>query len=227
MRWQHLKAEIARLERAGLLNDWTETGVESFDLSTGEPIWATDDSEAMATLKLELEDRKTEVTSLEAAVKQAEKDADGAAEAREKAETEAEALREEMARLRDPESGVTVVDYRKERDEAEADAERSREQVRLWAAKCDRMTEELSAMRKRKGVEPGVMACTRDVMALLHGLASNRRADGTPRWDENAARELERREEQAGKLLERINAAASAGAAKVAAAKAGQTKRAA
>lgn len=58
-------------------------------------------------------------------------------------------------------------------DRAE-EVDRIRERADQWAARCAEMDTELQAMRKRKGVEPGVCAHSREIWALLWYIANNK-----------------------------------------------------
>lgn len=214
MIWRHLKAEIARLERAGLLTDWTETGIDG--LTVG-PWGLVLDTEADADLAAQLEDRAAEVKTLEEAAKLgAEQEA--AAETRAaKAEEEADALREEMAAIRDGEKGYSVADYREQAARAGKETQDWREHVSNARKAVDEMARELDAMRKRKGIEPGLMAHARDVSGFLNTVAHY---GDKAQHDDRARDTLQRLGTDARRLRERIDTTANAGkpAAKVRAA---------
>lgn len=85
----------------------------------------------------------------------------------EKAEKELAELKRDLAQLRDPDSGVTVADFRRRTEEAEKRAEADRANAREWHKRDQEREHELVALRKRKGVIAGYVAHRADVMRCL------------------------------------------------------------
>lgn len=214
MFYRQFRAELDRI--AHRLSDWDEVNaatvrLESWGLSFGE------DEDAAA----EIEQLKRELKDCEKQMEDDSKEAQTSAERIRELETERDKLAAELVQLRDPESGVTVATYRERLQEAEKEAEAANESAQRADKRTAEMATELAAMRKRKGVEPGVMAHTRDVIGFLNTVRHYGSAREILR-DDDKGRSLARLGHEAGQLAAQINATATAGqttrpAAKVAA----------
>ncbi len=110
-------------------------------------------------------------------------------------EAKHETLEEKLGEVRDPESGVTLATMIERMDEAEKSENEWRELVRKhdYAAKAAQT--ECVALRKRKGVDAGIVRYSRDVTTLLHYITQ------APIERLNGYRE------DCAKMLEKINAA--------------------
>ncbi len=151
----------------------------------------------------ELADAKETIAELEADAKRAEKE-DEAENARVDAmEAELDTLREEMAALKDPtEEGATVATYRERAIAAEKDAETWRGHMRDSDNARKDMARELTALRKRKGVEAGLLAYPREVWGFICALSS----PDSARYDRDTFETVKRQRAEAEALRAKIAA---------------------
>ncbi len=194
MLFRHFLSDLDNLHPR--LNPWDEVNVSGLRLCVRGLELTLDETDTEAALGVaketitELGDtiKGMEATDKEAGVKASE------------LEHEVEALRNEMASLKDPsDEGSTVLTYRDRAIEAEKEAEECRERVKAFHRQHEEMKEELAAMRKRKGVEPGLMACSHDVWQFVSSLATDDR-----RYDKSPQDTLTRHKEDATKLRDKI-----------------------
>lgn len=128
----------------------TPTNVTAVELLPSGLMVTVDDSD----LRDQLDDTRKERDSFEADLRQAEEERDEWERRTLTLETHAEEMRERG------ELGNVVFDLR-------ADLHRSQETKRALMERLARAEHELTALRKRKGVEPGVAAYSREIYTLL------------------------------------------------------------
>lgn len=191
----HFREDFARLS-AGL-SPYTEVNANGLVVTP----WGIEADWDQSDIESELETAREEIKALEEGVKDAEKAQAEAEEERDKLTEEIDTLRAEMDALRDPsEDGATVLTYRERAERAEAETAKQREYVRNADQRVREMQRELTALRKRKGIEPGLMAHARDVWELLARLS---RSDQYT-YNSTADERLRRYREDAQRLLDCI-----------------------
>jgi chromosome segregation ATPase len=201
MRLSQLREAIARLPAH--LGDWTDTTVENLYYD-GVCIVIDGDTSEADTLREQVKEN-------EKAAAESDKEAETAVKRAEEAEAECEALREEMAALKDPsEDGESIATYRQRAIDAEENAEKWRELMHAANQRTEEMAKELAAMRKRKGVEPGLMAHSFEVSGFISSVM-HYGAENRARMDERAAQTLIRLGDTAKQLSEKIRNTATAG----------------
>ena len=194
---KHFLADVARWSRG--LDPYTEVNVEGVGIgSYGLTIdVGFEDREA------ELKDAKSDRDEALRDTKDAQNDRDAYLERAEKAEAALEELKTELENLKD-ENGLSAAHYREIAEKATQQVDECREHVQAANQRALDAKTELTAMRKRKGVEPGLMACSYDVWTFLGYLSQATKHPG------NATPEaqLQRYQNDANKLLERIRSKA-------------------
>jgi hypothetical protein len=197
MLFRHFLADLDAIRPR--LRDLDEVNVSGLRLSTEGLELFVDESETERALA----EAKETIAELEGTIKDMEK-ADATEDKRvADMETELDTLREELAALKDPTAeGSTVLTYRDRAIAAEQDAEKTRERCRQWDQALRDKDAELTAMRKRKGVEPGLMGCAHEVWCFLASLA----ATDSTRYDPDPQATVKRHQAEAARLRDRIKA---------------------
>ncbi len=158
-----LHAELRRLLYAHPLAD---TNVESVaNIGTCVEI-ETDES----GLQAERDEIAAERDQLEKELADAEKEADTA-------EAERDTLKDLLADLKDPESGITVTAYRERAEAAETEVSVARKQLAIWR-------EEITALRKRKGITANLFANESEILHVLGQCATY--PEDAARWQPRA-----------------------------------------
>ncbi len=135
---------------------FTETNVESVECDGTDLHVVFDESQTESDLK-----------DANEAIAELEKEVDELKGTCETAETERDAANALLDEFKDPESGVTVAQFKKQAEDARALAAAYRSAAeKAWA--------ELSALRKRKGVEPALFANGRALIELVRELANRK-----------------------------------------------------
>lgn len=145
------------------LHPMTETNVDAMDLSHGSVMVECDNSE-LEYLRLELADREQEVRNLEAAAEESDKLSAVQVVRIRSLEWQLAAQTDLLAEVKDDKEG-TLTDYR---ERAEHAAQIIKDQRSIFDASQD----ELTALRKKKGVFPGYFDSATDITNLLRRLCS-------------------------------------------------------
>lgn len=188
-------------------NGWTATDVEAVELTP----WGLSFGAGVSNdLALKAEELAQEVKGLEETVKAAEQAQREAEERADAAEQRLEELLTELETAKEEGTGISAAEYRERAERAAASEAQAHEHTRQANRHVEEMTKELTAIRKRKGVEPGLMAHSWEVSGFLNTVASYGSAYQLDR-DNNTRRSLEYLGEQAVALRKRIDATAKAG----------------
>lgn len=156
-------SELQSAVAAIRLHPMTETNVDAMDLSHGSVMVECDNSE-LEYLRLELADREQEVRNLEAAAEESDKLSAVQVVRIRSLEWQLAAQTDLLAEVKDDKEG-TLTDYR---ERAEHAAQIIKDQRSIFDASQD----ELTALRKKKGVFPGYFDSATDITNLLRRLCS-------------------------------------------------------
>ncbi len=194
MFFSHFMADLTRL--SSRLTPFSEVNIEGLRLSIDGLEMTIDETEG------DLAEAKETIASMEKDAAKMDKENKERGEEFTEMEREVETLREEMAALKNPtEEGETVLTYRDRAKRAEESEARWAEHCRFAEQKVNEMEQELAAMRKRKGVEPGLMGCSHEVYQFICAIASPVRSD----YGQTAEKRVERDGEHAQRLKEMID----------------------
>lgn len=201
MTLKDLRDALARIPSH--VSEWTPTNIEEITWNASGEIIAEFDRSDEEQLREELKEANE---SRDLAIKESEE----ADSKREAAEAVVDLLRDEMAALKDPsENGESVLTYRDRAMKAEAKTAEWVEHVKDARRAVEEMQKELTALRKRKGVEP-IFAHKAEFYRIIRELADSQANPFKERAEKLIAAVLaDKQKELDEKIAKRANLIAS------------------
>lgn len=166
---KHVREDFAKFAgESGLL----ETNVLSIlSDGCGNIIFETDISD----LESDLEDAKQELKDSDKMFADTEAELQTAKDKIEELEAELTTIKDEMFLIKDPTPDSTehsIGSYRQRAIDAEIEMDKWKEFCHAANLRVEEMKKELVALRKRKGIEVGLLSCPHEVMNLLAQLSN-------------------------------------------------------
>ncbi len=165
---------IQELSRLPYQHPLTDTNIEAVEMRGTDAFIVTNTSD----LANELEDAKASEARFEKDLKEAEEKID-------RLDAENEKLTEMHADFKDPESGVTPAVYRERCEAAEKNAQ-------TWRYAKDEAERECTALRKRKGVECGIVRHSHEITTLLGYITQVKTMDDFLRYKADCQKMLDK-----------------------------------